>query len=79
LQHQGLLRQLWVFDIAHIAWRLKVACNLDGVIRDLGQCAGDVSVLQVVVNTLHEVPTTDWISSEVSQHPVSRRQVMNLN
>jgi hypothetical protein len=29
LQHQGQLRQLWVFDVAHMAWRLKVAFKLD--------------------------------------------------
>jgi hypothetical protein len=29
LQHQGQLRRLRVFDVAHMAWRLKVACKLD--------------------------------------------------
>jgi hypothetical protein len=37
LQHQGLLRQLRVFDAAHIAWRLKVACDLDAAIEAFHQ------------------------------------------
>jgi hypothetical protein len=28
LQRQGQLRQLKVFDVAHMAWRLRVACQL---------------------------------------------------
>ena len=35
LQQCGQLVQLQVFDVAHKAWRLKVACELDSLIHTL--------------------------------------------
>ena len=47
LQQRGLLRQLQVFDVAHISWRMRVACELEQRIASLGQ----VSSLAVVLLT----------------------------
>lgn len=43
LQQAGRLRQLQVFDIAHMAWRLKVASQLQEAIHSYGQ-VGPLSV-----------------------------------
>ena len=75
LQHAGRLRQLRVFDVAHIAWRLKVACSVEEAVMLEQQQqqqwpAGAVSPLQSALRTM---PPKTWISEQVRSYRGMRR------
>lgn len=63
LQLHGLLRPLRVLDVAHMAWRLQAACQLDSCLDQLpggpeGQAAAR-SILQQLP------PASGWIAEQV--------------